>query len=58
MAAQEDVWPCTNLELVRYLKAMAQFDGVNRSDMDLWFEHWGEILVLHPGETLPILGEE
>ena len=58
MAAQSDVWPCTNLELVRYLKAMTQFDGVNRSDMDLWFEYCGEIYVLHPGEGLSSIGEE
>ena len=52
MAAREDVWKCTNLELVRYMKSMAQFDGVNRSDMDLWFEVDGEILFLHPGERI------
>ena len=54
IAVQEDVWPCTNLELVRYLKAMAQFDGINRSDMDLWFESNDEVIVLHPGESLKI----
>ena len=58
VAAQADVWPCTNLELVRYLKAMARFDGINRSDMDLWFEHCGEICVLHSGEGLSNFGEE
>lgn len=52
MAAREDVWKCTNLELVRYLKAMAQFDGTNRSDIDLWFEIDGEVLSLHPGEKI------
>ena len=57
IAAHEDVWPCTNLELVRYLKAMARFDGINRSDMDLWFEHCGEICVLHSGEGLSSFGE-
>lgn len=51
-AAQEDVWTCTNLELVRYLKAMAQFDGTNRSDMDLWFEADGKLITLHTGESL------
>ena len=52
IAAQEDVWACTNLELVRYLKAMAQFDGTNRSDLDLWFEHSGKVIVVRPGERL------
>ena len=44
VAAQEDVWSCTNLELVRYLKAMETFDGINRSDVDLWFEIDGKIV--------------
>ena len=52
VAAQEDVWSCTNLELVRYLKAMTQFDGTNRSDMNLWFEENGEVFTLHPGEGI------
>ena len=52
IAAQADVWACTNLELVRYLKAMAQFDGTNKSDMDLWFECDGAVIVLHPGESV------
>ena len=52
VAKREDVWFCTNLELVRYLKAMEQFDGENRSSMDLWFEIDGKISVLHPGESL------
>ena len=54
VAAQNDVWKCTNLELVRYLKAMAQFDGTNRSSLDLWFELDGEIRVLHPGDRIDI----
>lgn len=54
IAVQEDVWPCTNLELVRYLKAMAQFDSVNKSGMDLWFECDGEVIMVHPGESLNI----
>ena len=52
VAVQKDVWFCTNLELVRYLKAMAQFDGTNRSGTDLWFERDGEIMILHPGERM------
>lgn len=50
VSAREDVWYCTNLELVRYLKAMDCFDGANRSDRDLWFERDGAAVVLHPGE--------
>ena len=56
VAAQEDVWPCTNLELVRYLKAMARFDGTNRSGMDLWFEADGKTIILHPGDSVPFVG--
>jgi len=52
VAERKDVWFCTNLELVRYLKAMEQFDGVNRSKLDLWFEREGIVRVLHPGEKL------
>ena len=54
VAARNDVWSCTNLELVRYLKAMEAFDGTNRSDQTLWFEADGEILSLAPGETMNI----
>ncbi len=50
VSGQEDVWSCTNLELVRYLKAVEQFDGTNRSDQTLWFEVGGRIRTLHPGE--------
>lgn len=52
VAEREDVWFCTNLELVRYLKAMEKFDGVNRSAMDLWFEEGGAVRILRPGEHL------
>lgn len=53
IAAQRDVWSCTNLELVRYLKAMEQWDGrENHSGQALWFELGGEVRVLHPGERL------
>lgn len=49
----EDVWSCTNLELVRYLKAMdmAEITGngiLNRSDAELWFEIDGEIVCAPP----------
>lgn len=50
VSGQEDVWSCTNLELVRYLKAMEQFDGTNHSGQTLWFEVGGRIRTIHPGE--------
>lgn len=52
VAAQEDVWSCTNLELVRYLKAMEGFDGRNNSSQTLWFEGDGRIVRLEPGMNL------
>jgi hypothetical protein len=52
VAAREDVWACTNLELVRYLKAMAQFDGTNKSAQTLWFESDGRVICLAPGEKM------
>lgn len=49
----EDVWSCTNLELVRYLKAMdrAEINGNsvhNPSDRELWFEVDGETVCIPP----------
>lgn len=57
VSRQEDVWLCTNLELVRYLKAMetaviTEHSIKNPSDMDLWFEIGGKATVLHPGEEI------
>ena len=52
VSAQEDVWPCTNLELVRYLKAMEGFDGINNSSQTLWFETEGRIIRLEPGMNI------
>lgn len=53
VSAGSDVWSCTNLELVRYLKAMdaAEINGSvihNRSGMDLWFEIDGETVCIAP----------
>ena len=48
VASQKDIWFCTNLELVRYLKAMELFDGTNHSELDLWFEKEGEIVKVPP----------
>ena len=57
IAAREDVWPCTNLELVRYLKAMEQAviseDAImNRSNRKLWFAVDGNVLSVEPGQRL------
>ena len=57
VAAQQDVWTCTNLELVRYLKAMqrcriSDHRVENTGDRELWFEIGGEIRKLGPGETI------
>ena len=52
VAKQEDIWFCTNLELVRYLKAMESFDGINHSQLDLWFEMDGKIRKIMPGERI------
>lgn len=51
-----DLWPCTNLELVRYLKAMEQAvisenTIHNPTDTELWFEHGGAVFPVRPGET-------
>ena len=56
VSAQADVWRCTNLELVRYLKAMEKLDmtddGIrNGSDRELWIEKDGKVLCLRPGES-------
>lgn len=55
VAMCDDISPMTNIELVRYLKAMRSAtaqDGVlvNNSGMDLWFEVDGVTKVLRPGE--------
>ena len=55
IAACNDVLPMTNLELVRYLKALRNAtaqEGVleNSSDMDLWFNIDGVTKVLRPGD--------
>lgn len=55
IAARPDVWSTTNLELVRYLKAMEKClitgqEIQNHSSRELWFEMDGRIIVLAPGE--------
>ena len=55
VSAQSDVWMCTNLELVRYLKAMEQavITGnmiENRSGQTLWFESQGMVFSVEAGD--------
>lgn len=57
VAGQEDIWPCTNLELVRYLKAMdrctiSDNHIQNNSHRDLWFQTDGQVRLLRPGEKI------
>lgn len=52
VAASNDIWPCTHLELVQYLQAMDSFDGTNHSPVTLWFAVEGNIRALAPGETI------
>lgn len=55
VSADPDVWPTTNINLVRYLrqmeKAIITSDWIrNDSETDLWFCINGRVTVLHPGE--------
>ena len=57
VSAREDIWSCTNLELVRYLKAMEHLtveeDRIrNGSDRALWIEINNTVRVLGPGEEI------
>lgn len=57
IAGQEDIWFCTNLELVRYLKAMDRCSISNGrirndSERELWFETDGKPRRLLPGEEV------
>jgi hypothetical protein len=57
MAQDKDVASMTNLELVRYLKAMrsAQISDdyiCNSSGADLWFEHEGQVLCVNAGTSM------
>lgn len=59
VSREMDVWSCTNLELVRYLKAMEQAqiteDAIcNHSEMELWFAIDGEAVKLCPGEKVEL----
>ena len=55
MAADRDVVSMTNIELVRYLKAIrsADISGnaiTNYSDMELWFSVKGSVVSVKPKE--------
>lgn len=54
VSRNDEIWPATNLELVRYLKAMDQAEitavsVANRSDQTLWFLIDGKTVKLEPG---------
>lgn len=56
ISGEPDLWSCTNLELVRYLKAMERADISentihNPTQTELWFEYGGAIFPVRPGET-------
>lgn len=58
VSAREDIWPCTNAQLVRYLKALDQCRvtarGIeNPSDQTIWLELGGSVHALPPGAILP-----
>lgn len=58
VAEDEDIIAMTNIELVRYLKAMDEAvitdDEIkNYSDIDLWFEHDGKVICVKAKETYP-----
>ena len=53
----DEIWKCTNLELVRYLKAMGQVlitenSVINNSCVDLWFCIEGQTVIVEAGEKL------
>lgn len=57
VAGRNDIWSCTNLELVRYLRAMENCVITaecirNPSDTALWFSCGGKLLEVPPGETV------
>jgi hypothetical protein len=56
VSARDEIWKCTNLELVRYLRAMERAEigecfVKNQSSQDLWFLLNGETRCIKPGET-------
>ncbi len=57
VSQRAEIWKCTNLELVRYLKAMEQAEIsdaaiINRSGTCLWFAIEGNNISLAPGQSI------
>lgn len=57
VAESSEVWPCTHLELVRYLKQMrlariTDREIINESSAELWFAVDGSTVKLLPGERI------
>ena len=57
VSENSDIWPATNIQLVRYLRALEQAEIsqgriFNRSNMALWFDVDGTVHRLDPGETI------
>lgn len=55
VAARQDIWLATNVQIVGYLMAMSALEvadgcAVNRSDRELWLKVDGRIVALQPGE--------
>ena len=56
VSSDRRIWSCTNLELVRYLKAMEQAQITdtyvhNPTNVPLWFRIRQDVILLGPGET-------
>lgn len=57
VSLDQRVWSCTNLELVRYLKAMSQAEITeaqvyNGSGVPLWFQIGEDTVMLDPGDKI------
>ena len=57
MGEHDEIWKCTHLELVRYLKAMEQAEISdtaikNNSNHCLWFAINGNAISVKPGQSL------
>lgn len=59
IAERSEIWKCTHLELIRYLKAMEQAEVSdteikNNSNLLLWFVVDGKTISLNPGQTIKL----
>lgn len=62
ISSDPDILPMTHLQIVRYIRAMAQAviderSIYNPSGQHLWFRVDDEILCVRPGETIMMIGE-